>query len=985
LRSHLAHVNSSTKFKGKDAAETANNIANNIQVSDVEAIRRKISAILKTSLEEIDKVVANFKENAGAYKLKLENGKEIGMSPEVVKRNLTAFAETKRDINQITTAVLKARTMPELIMSLYGRTIQSIFETDDEEKVDESVVVGLIAKGFEMYDNRQIHVGDTYYLKKMGDKLTITDINQQNQKVSYRFQGEDTGTLHIVSRKRFKEFLKSMGAEKVGKVKESLFKTINNIAEDDPTPGAVTASSAIASNPQRLFGNRVIVRRPRKFVPKKRFARGVQESLLKLVEYDATSNFNQFATDVDDSAAAQGDIEFKQLRNNVAPGTNGNPVSQSDVSNYLDKAHELNDEVDTVTFGMEMDDGSVAKVYVNASQAEDFEKTLAELLGQEDDLEKVIDELSQNFDIVDVEWPEQYGTNAVQPGTAAPTTDSSGAPVLDPVIDLGNLDDEPSEDDGDGGLLKSINGMKNPDDIELPPGAELPPEEQGEGISPEEAEARKAAATENGEESDGTEGGEDSLMKDVNGSIGGSPTGSEEPPTDGGEDDGDLGGDEGDTKPEGDGGSGGEEPQADLGDLEEPAGEESTGSSEENNDEESNDENSDKEGGEESTPKKKKPKSSEDEETKESVMSFGQRFKDKLLLEKKEEKSSKKVVKDADAAEDAHDFPAALKKLMQFFPQRGEKMMVALMWALGAPLDAMVMKKSDMRKSVQAAGDRYQKDSQLRLWVGRVMDAMIAAESKKAVKESTKLEDELNNVLQKVVINLLDKIGMPNSIERIARIQLRANIKQKALLVQGDNKLRAYLKILAELMGVDGVTGMQLEDLDVLKEFGSEDFLNGKATAGVRPTVAANDQMHPDQQLSGVEDWISTVKQMAILFGIPEGNVNYKQTLTDASIRKRMQDIPNRGTVLRRMKQILQMVGPVQEEIELEEAKKKAVKKIEKKASPSASDLNSDKGTTKRAGTFYTGSETVTADDNFLDDGSETPDNVDTKKKTKKK
>jgi hypothetical protein len=143
--------------------------------------------------------------------------------------------------------------------------------------------------------------------------------------------------------------------------------------------------------------------------------------------------------------------------------------------------------------------------------------------------------------------------------------------------------------------------------------------------------------------------------------------------------------------------------------------------------------------------------------------------------------------------------------------------------------------------------------------------------------------------------------------------------------------------------------------------------------------------MHPDQQLSGVEDWINTVKQMAILFGIPEGNVNYKQTLTDASIRKRMQDIPNRGTVLRRMKQILQMVGPVQEEIELEEAKKKAVKKVEKKASPSASDLNSDKGTTKRAGTFYTGSETVTADDNFLDDGSETPDNVDTKKKTKKK
>jgi hypothetical protein len=47
---------------------------------------------------------------------------------------------------------------------------------------------------------------------------------------------------------------------------------------------------------------------------------------------------------MDSIAAAQNDIEFKQLRNNV---NIGDDITQNDVTKYLTKAHELNDEVDS--------------------------------------------------------------------------------------------------------------------------------------------------------------------------------------------------------------------------------------------------------------------------------------------------------------------------------------------------------------------------------------------------------------------------------------------------------------------------------------------------------------------------------------------------------------------------------------------------------------------------------------------------------------
>jgi hypothetical protein len=98
-------------------------------------------------------------------------------------------------------------------------------------------------------------------------------------------------------------------------------------------------------------------------------------------------------------------------------GTNTNVPNASDESDNLaaDEAAVINkldrsvkfDEVDTVTFGLETDDGKIVKVYVNAEQAEAFEKELATKLGEIDDIEEVLNELSKEYEIVDVEWPEE--------------------------------------------------------------------------------------------------------------------------------------------------------------------------------------------------------------------------------------------------------------------------------------------------------------------------------------------------------------------------------------------------------------------------------------------------------------------------------------------------------------------------------------------------------------------------------------------------
>ena len=136
--------------------------------------------------------------------------------------------------------------------------------------------------------------------------------------------------------------------------------------------------------------------------------------------------------DVADKAASSGDISFSLMRNTI--NTDGT-VSGSEVSNYLERAAELNDEVDTVPFGLETDDDKIVKVYVNAEQADAFEDALKQLLGVEDDIEEAINRLATEFDIIDVVWPKDDSDTVDPEAPVDPDADLS-------ITDSGLTDDE---------------------------------------------------------------------------------------------------------------------------------------------------------------------------------------------------------------------------------------------------------------------------------------------------------------------------------------------------------------------------------------------------------------------------------------------------------------------------------------------------------------------------------------------------------------
>lgn len=361
-----------TKFKGSDAQSTALNIAKDLNLSSVPALRTKISSILNKTVKEVDGILKDFKQEAGEFKLQLKTGKEIGISPEIMKRTLTAFAETKKEIAEVNSRVLKSRTAADLIMALYGKTIESIFEGGDEVKESLSL---------------------------------LQSINEDGAAAAGATGSASAGS----------------GATSGGSIGPGFGSPSPAVGAS--TSAATTRAGNIAPYPVKLFADKKIIkRRARNFTRPKKFPltpaakvmakgakMGVPESkksfLQSIHEETWGDQYMHFAgkDGIESSPHATGDVEFNQLRNDVSIG---NEVTPMDVNRYLNKAHEINDEVDTVTFGMETDDGSVAKVYVNAAQADEFEKALATMLGQESDLEQVVNDLANKFDIVDVEWPE---------------------------------------------------------------------------------------------------------------------------------------------------------------------------------------------------------------------------------------------------------------------------------------------------------------------------------------------------------------------------------------------------------------------------------------------------------------------------------------------------------------------------------------------------------------------------------------------------
>lgn len=233
-----------------------------------------------------------------------------------------------------------------------------------------------------------------------------------------------------------------------------------------------------------------------------------------------------------DMAAKPVDIRFSLMRNMI---NKDGGVTGSDVNDYLERAHDLNNEVDTVGFAVETDEGDFIKIYVNATQADEFEQELSKILGLDDDSEAAINQLAQKFDIVDVVWPTDAEGNpedgqaksgddvnidddlsSFLNDTEADQTSDAEEPAADPDALDDNEDDEPSvlpadddsddSDDTSGGgkppkkttasLMKDVDneasgneeeGDAGADGADADPGTDTPPgDDDAGGSGPEE-------------------------------------------------------------------------------------------------------------------------------------------------------------------------------------------------------------------------------------------------------------------------------------------------------------------------------------------------------------------------------------------------------------------------------------------------------------------------------------------------------------------
>ena len=127
------------------------------------------------------------------------------------------------------------------------------------------------------------------------------------------------------------------------------------------------------------------------------------DNLFKSIINEDDMTTQQLTKDGNEKNKQISDVGFSLIKNAI---NSDSKISSGDVFDYLKKADEINDEVDTIVFGLEDDQGDIVKVYVAKEDADGFEKELSQRLGKDDDIEELLAELASEFDIVDVEWPE---------------------------------------------------------------------------------------------------------------------------------------------------------------------------------------------------------------------------------------------------------------------------------------------------------------------------------------------------------------------------------------------------------------------------------------------------------------------------------------------------------------------------------------------------------------------------------------------------
>ena len=120
-------------FKGKTPEDTLRNVARELAGGDdYRSTQRKVLALIGSTQEKLATQLKDFKANKDNFRLKLKSGKSMGLSPEVIRRTLVTFAESKRDLDELAEKVKKSKGLPQLAAVLYGRIAKAMHSSGEE-------------------------------------------------------------------------------------------------------------------------------------------------------------------------------------------------------------------------------------------------------------------------------------------------------------------------------------------------------------------------------------------------------------------------------------------------------------------------------------------------------------------------------------------------------------------------------------------------------------------------------------------------------------------------------------------------------------------------------------------------------------------------------------------------------------------------------------------------------------------------------------
>lgn len=130
--------------KGATPVDTVKAFAANLDIQDFLGTKRKMLALIQQAAADMRALLNDFKENKDQFQLRLKNGKSIGISEEITKRTLLVFAESRRNIVELFDKVKKAKTIAQVIATIYGHLAKAAHDQETnvpDAQVGESLIL----------------------------------------------------------------------------------------------------------------------------------------------------------------------------------------------------------------------------------------------------------------------------------------------------------------------------------------------------------------------------------------------------------------------------------------------------------------------------------------------------------------------------------------------------------------------------------------------------------------------------------------------------------------------------------------------------------------------------------------------------------------------------------------------------------------------------------------------------------------------------